>query len=328
MQLELTDDQKTLRDHMRNFFQHECDAEVVRAAEPLGFDPQLWHKAAAIGLPGMALPDELDGGGSSLLDTALVIEELGRAAAPIPLVEHIAATRLLARAGVLDGALCSGDRIATLALRPARAGVWELAPAGAVADVIVGGDGTRVVSASSPPPMDGPRNHACAPIADRPVGAAAMPVDADMTVAVDEWKTLTAAALVGIAAKAQELGVQYAVSRHQFDRPIGSFQAVQHGLADMVGPIHGARLLIGKAAWACDHDPADRARLASMAFLFATELAKTATARSLHFHGGYGVMREYDIQLYYRRARGWPLVYQDTEHEYLDLADELFPVGA
>ena len=52
-----------------------------------------------------------------------------------------------------------------------------------------------------------------------------------------------------------------------------------------------------------------------------------ATARSLHYHGGYGVMREYDIQLYYRRARGWPLVYQDIEHEYLALADNLFQVA-
>src|SRR5439155_20005537 len=187
-------------------------------------------------------------------------------------------------------------------------------------------DGDRVVAVTSTPAMQSPANHACAPLADRAVEGP-VEVSADMAAAVDEWKVLTAAALVGVAAKAQELGVQYAIARHQFDRPIGSFQAVQHGLADMVGSIHGARLLVGKAAWACDHEPGERARLASMAFLFATELARTSTARSLHYHGGYGVMREYDIQLYYRRARGWPLVYQDTEHEYLALADQLFPVA-
>jgi len=314
---------------MRNFFTNESNADVVRAAEPLGFDRALWDKAIAVGLPGMALPEDAGGGGSTLLDTALVIEELGRAAAPIPLVEHIASGRLLARAGSLDERVSEGERLATLALRPAVDGVWRLAPAGAVADVVVGADGDRVVAVSSAPPMASPDNHACSPIADRScVGADATEIRADLATALDEWKTLTAAALVGVAAKAQELGVQYAIARRQFDRPIGSFQAVQHGFADMVGPIHGARLLVGKAAWACDHEPRDRARLASMAFLFATELAKTSTARSLHFHGGYGVMREYDIQLYYRRARGWPLVYQDTEHEYLALADELFPVGA
>src|SRR4051794_8587590 len=148
---------------MRNFFQHESNPEVVRAAEPLGFSPELWQKAAAVGLPGMCLADEVGGGGSDLLDTALVVEELGRAAAPIPLVEHIVATRLLARAGALEDSLCAGDRIATLALRPARDGVWRLAPAGAVADVIVGADGDRVVAASSAPPMQSPSNHACAP---------------------------------------------------------------------------------------------------------------------------------------------------------------------
>src|SRR3954452_9432986 len=323
LKLDLTDDQTTLRNHMRNFFQHESNAEVVRDAEPLGFDSTLWDKAVAVGLPGMALPDDVDGGGSDLLDTALVMEEMGRAAAPIPLVEHLVATRLLARAGATDanffGPLCRGEQIATLALHPARDGVWRLAPAGAVASVIVGVDGDRLVASSGPPSMDGPRNHACSPIADRAVGSDVHPLEGDISVAIDEWKTLTAAALVGVAAMAQELGVKYAIARHQFDRPIGSFQAVQHGFADMVGPIHGARLLTGKAAWACDHEPGERARLASMAFLFATELAKTSTARSLHFHGGYGVMREYDIQLYYRRARGWPLAYQDTEHEYLTL---------
>src|SRR4051794_23172149 len=311
---------------MRNFFQNESDPEVVRAAEPLGFDAALWRKACSVGLPGMCLPDAMGGGGSDLIDTALVVEELGRAAAPIPLVEHMVATRLLARHGApsLDE-LVSGDRIAAVALAPARHGAWQLVPAGAVANTVVGVDGDSVVAVTGEPPMAAPRNHASSPLADRSTtGAAAVAAAGDFAAALDEWKTLTAAALVGVAAKAQELGVTYAKARHQFDRPIGSFQAVQHGLADMVGPIHGARLLTGKAAWACDHDPGDRARLASMAFLFATELAKTSTARSLHFHGGYGVMREYDIQLYYRRARGWPLVYQDTEHEYLSLADELF----
>jgi alkylation response protein AidB-like acyl-CoA dehydrogenase len=58
-----------------------------------------------------------------------------------------------------------------------------------------------------------------------------------------------------------------------------------------------------------------------MAFSFSTEVAKLATARALHYHGGYGVMLEYDIQLLYRRARGWPLVLHDLDHELLDLAD-------
>jgi alkylation response protein AidB-like acyl-CoA dehydrogenase len=179
--------------------------------------------------------------------------------------------------------------------------------------------------------MTGPANHACAPIADRTTDDATIVAsDTDQfAAALDDWKSLTAWALVGIAARALELGVEYVNDRHQFGRPIGSFQSIQHGLADLVGMIDGARLLAGKAAWECDHpsfdDPTtaatERARLASMAFSFSTEVAKLSTARALHYHGGYGVMLEYDIQLLYRRARGWPLVLHDLDHELLDLAD-------
>ena len=337
MKLDLTEDQIALRDHMRNFFQRESDPGLVRAAEPLGFDPDLWDKAARIGLAGMCIPEDLGGGGSDLLDAALVVEQVGRSVAPVPVVEQMVAGRLLSRTAPADqeqfARLAAGDVRATVALSPAVDGTWRLVPAGAVADVVVGIDGGKLVAAASSPPMAGPRNHACSPISDRATAGAEVTLlqgdaEADHAAAVDDWKTLTAAALVGLAARALEIGVEYAKARHQFGRPIGSFQAVQHGLADVVAPIDGARLLVGRAAWACDHDSADRGRLASMAFLFAAETAKTATARALHYHGGYGVMNEYDIQMYYRRARGWPLQYQDLEREYLQLGDHLFGAPA
>ena len=90
--------------------------------------------------------------------------------------------------------------------------------------------------------------------------------------------------------------------------PIGSFQAIQHTLADVSVALDGAQLLVRKAAWALDTGNADAATLAAYAFLFAAEHAQRATERVLHFHGGYGFMQEYDIQLFYRRAKGWPLV--------------------
>jgi alkylation response protein AidB-like acyl-CoA dehydrogenase len=150
---------------------------------------------------------------------------------------------------------------------------------------------------------------------------------------------LVAAALGGIADAALDLGVEYAKARQQFGVPIGSFQAVQHGLADLPALIDGARLLAHKAAWAgertepgrCDvddNDVTDFSSLASMAFLFATDAAARATDRSLHVHGGYGFSAEYDIQLYYRRARGWPLVLDDPGRECLRLADRLWGPSA
>jgi alkylation response protein AidB-like acyl-CoA dehydrogenase len=104
---------------------------------------------------------------------------------------------------------------------------------------------------------------------------------------------------------------------------------VQHGLAELVGPLDGARLLAAKAAWACDHQPDRRGRLASTAFLAAADIAERCTYAALHYHGGYGVTLEYDIQLLYRRARGWSLVLDDPERELAHLADHIFgPVQA
>ncbi|MEZ5164973.1 MAG: acyl-CoA dehydrogenase family protein [Acidimicrobiales bacterium] len=144
-----------------------------------------------------------------------------------------------------------------------------------------------------------------------------------------EWRILAAAALVGIARRALELGVRYVLDRHQFGRPIGSYQSIQHGLADFPALIDGARFLTHKAAWATRPDrraeDPDPAVLASMAFLQAGEAAAVCTDRSLHYHGGYGFSLEYDIQLYFRRARGWASIAGDPAGERRRLADLLWP---
>jgi len=331
---ELSDDQTAIRDLFVGFFAREAPASVARASEPLGFDPTLWAQVREIGAPGMGVPTVFGGGGATLGDLAVVTEALGRSIAPVPLVEHLVAARLLATPDVV-----SGDAVAPLALRPATDdGTWRLVPAGAVADVVVGLDGDELVVVRAAPPGSGPRNHASAPLADRSARVGVRDVigtRAEFVRARDEWKLLLAATLAGLADAALDLGVEYVKSRQQFGVPIGSFQAVQHGLADLPALIDGARLLAHKAAWAgeraepgrCDvddNDVTDFSTLASMALLFATDTAGRATDRSLHFHGGYGFSAEYDIQLYYRRARGWPLVFDDPGRECLHLADRLW----
>ena len=201
-------------------------------------------------------------------------------------------------------------------------------------------DGDLLVLVTSPPPGVALTNHGCLPLAHRPVSGAEVVAEGTDAVAaharaVDEWRTLTAASLVGMARTALDLGVDYAKERHQFGKPIGSFQAVQHLLADLPGLIDGARLLAAKAAWAGDRDApgavavgdndiTDFAALAAMAFTFAGEAAATATDRSLHVHGGYGFSEEYDIQLFFRRARAASLVLDDPARECRRLADLLF----
>src|SRR5439155_6653058 len=118
--------------------------------------------------------------------------------------------------------------------------------------------------------------------------------------------------------------VTYTTERQQFGAPIASFQSVAHRLADLKTAIDGAQLLTWKAAWSADEDPDRASSLALMAFGFAAEAAENAVTDALHFHGGYGFMLEYDIQLYFRRIKAWILQHGDRQQELLQLADALW----
>jgi alkylation response protein AidB-like acyl-CoA dehydrogenase len=144
---------------------------------------------------------------------------------------------------------------------------------------------------------------------------------------VAEWKLLMAAALDGLRAEALRIGVEYVRDRIQFGVPIGSFQAIQQRLADVTVAGDGAHLLVYEAAWARDRGQANATELALMAFAYLAELAFMTSREALQFHGGYGYTLEYDIQLYFRRAKTWPLALGDPRREYQQLAVRLFPEG-
>jgi alkylation response protein AidB-like acyl-CoA dehydrogenase len=308
MDFALDDDQALLQRTFRQLFGRHATPERVRAAEPVGFDPALWETLVQSGVPSLGLD-------ASLLDCALIAESAGAAAAPVPLVESLVVTRLLAK----------DVGLAAFAPRPAGDdGVARLVPGAAVAPVVVGLDGGDVVRVEHEPPMAAPANLGSAPLADVDLRGASgrTVVDADWAVAVDEWRVLTAAALVGVGATALELAVSYARSRRQFDASIGSFQAVQQPLADVATALDGARLLVYEAAWSASPVAA------TMAFLFAAEAAEAAAGTALHVHGGYGFMLEYDVQLYFRRAKAWALALGDRQAEIDRLGDLLYLDGA
>ena len=333
----LSPDQQVIADVFTSFFSQESGTEVVRAAEPLGHAPELWSKLQDMEAPAMALPEAQGGAGATMADLVVVAEALGRALAPVPLLEHWAASRVLAGSNFLaDG------EIVTLALRPSTdEGIWRLVPAGAIAQVVVGLDDGELVAVRSEPPLRAPKNHGSAPLADRSSRLGERLVLTEpgaFDLALDEWRVFTAAALVGIAQQALDIGVAYALERTAFGRPIGAFQSVQHGLAELPALIDGSRFLVHKAAWARDNGLihgageinmddgtiTEFAPLAAMAFLESAEAAAVATDKSLHYHGGYGFSLEYDIQLYFRRARGWANILNDPARERLRLADLLW----
>jgi alkylation response protein AidB-like acyl-CoA dehydrogenase len=155
---------------------------------------------------------------------------------------------------------------------------------------------------------------------ERTVASGATAIEAFAT-ALDEIRVLRAAALVGLAFEAIEMGAIYARERRAFGVPIGSYQAVAHPLADAVVAADGAQLLVWKACWALTTGHPQGPALASMALLFAGRTAYTAAQHSLHIHGGYGFMEEYDIQLYFRRGKAWHAAFADPHRELALLAD-------
>jgi alkylation response protein AidB-like acyl-CoA dehydrogenase len=119
---------------------------------------------------------------------------------------------------------------------------------------------------------------------------------------MDDALILLAAQAVGGAQYALDITVQYSKDREQFDKPLGAFQALAHGMANAKTAVDGARLLVHQAAWArADGRPVDQ--LAPMAKLFACQTFRDVTAMAQQIFGGVGFTLEYDIQLYFRRAK-------------------------
>lgn len=351
MDLDFTDDQTALRDTLRTFFEKESSTAAVRAAEPLGFDAALWRKVVDLGLGAIAVPEQRGGGGAGFVELAIAAECLGQSLAPVPLIEAAVANELLASLSVASPSLpdgpdarleplaaraVAGELLATLAPRPATGDTARLVPAGAVADLVVLLRGDELLLLRQPhrgpaAPAGAVHNLGALPLAD-------CRVDAENTVvlargpaavrahrrALSRWELLTGAALFGLGSKALDIGIDYVMQRKAFGVLIGTFQTIQHRLADDVIALDGARLLAYEASWAQDENLPTADTLATMAFLFASETAFKTASEVLHFHGGYGYTLEYDIQLYFRRAKAWSLVAGDSRAAYARLAQRVF----
>ncbi|MGA2837190.1 MAG: acyl-CoA dehydrogenase family protein [Acidimicrobiales bacterium] len=122
---------------------------------------------------------------------------------------------------------------------------------------------------------------------------------------------LAAAQAVGGAQYALEITVQYAKDRHQFDKPLGAFQSLAHYLADAATNVDGAEVLVHEAAWA-DAEGRSVAKLAPMAKLYACQTFRDVTATAQQIFGGIGFTVEFDIQLYFRRAKQLQMSWWDT----------------
>ncbi|WP_396927579.1 acyl-CoA dehydrogenase family protein [Mycolicibacterium sp.] len=311
----LSEDHTDLQTAYRQFFKTHSTIETVRAAEATGFDKSLWERLCAMGATTMAIPESAGGDGATLVDLTLVAEELGRSLAPVPWIDHVCAARLLAGMGALTDEVMSGNQIAGLDASLDSVSGTRLIPTGSIADHIIVRDSDDVVLLSfgtRPAKVD---NIGRLPMAwvdpaaadSRTVLGSGPDALAAYARALDEWRLLTASALVGLVEETMTIAAEFAKSRYTLGVPISTLQAISHPLANMVITVEGGRNLARRAAWFLDNEPDARPELAPSAFVFMAEEASKAATMAVHIQGGLGVSSEAAATAYLVRARGWPL---------------------
>lgn len=327
----LSEDQTDLQSAYQKFFKANCSIEAVRTAEAIGFDKSLWERLCATGATTMALPESVGGDGATMVDLALVAEEIGRSLAPVPWIDHVCATRLMARLGALeDGSpIVTGEQIAGLDARVDRVTGVRLIPTGSIADHIVLRDGDDVVLltyGTRPTRVD---NIGKLPMAwvdpaaadDRTVLGSGPEALASYRLALDEWRLLTAAALAGLVEETMTIAAEFAKTRYTLGVPISTLQAISHPLANMAIAVQGGRGLARRAAWYLDNEPDERPELAPSAFVFMADEASKAATMAVHIQGGLGVSAEAAATAYLVRARGWPLAGGDPGATAVQIAE-------
>jgi alkylation response protein AidB-like acyl-CoA dehydrogenase len=330
----LSEDRTDLQSAYRQFFKSQCGIETVWAAEGSGFDKSLWERLCATGATTMALPEAVGGDGATLVDLTLVAEEVGRAIAPVPWIDHVCATRLFATLGALgddtqSATLVNGEQLACLDLRVDGGGGRRLIPAGSVADHVVIRDGDDVVRlsfATRPAKVD---NIGRLPMAwvdpasadHRLVLGSGAEAVASYQRALDEWRVLMAAALTGLVEATMLAAAEFAKTRYTLGVPIATLQGISHPLANVAITVEGGRNLARRAAWFLDNEPDERPELAASAFVFMAHEAPRAATIAVHVQGGLGVSAEAASSAYLLRARGWALAGGDPAASAKQIAE-------
>jgi hypothetical protein len=304
-------------------------------------DGQLWQRLATqIGIAGLAIPEEYGGAGGSYLDCHLVLAELGRAVTPSPFLATMLAAQELLAAQQASGpktalstleAIASGDLTATVltsgvtAAGPDAEGFWHLSGHdhlvldGAAAQVLLvrvpardGYDLFELTELSAQPA--GAVQAITQPTMDRALHLAAVTLtqaqarhagtlSAAQAARLDDLRPIAASAIqIGGARHCLETTVEYLRTRTQFGRPLGSFQALKHRVADLLVLAEtGESASWGAAAaWADDAD--DLGLLAAVAGTYCGEAYREVTAQTVQLHGGIAITWEHEAHRHLKQA--------------------------
>jgi hypothetical protein len=256
----------------------------------------LWRRLADQGVLALALPETHGGFGATTIDLVLAFEQLGRAAVPGPLVESIAVLPVLLAGGPAAGTLDrigTGEVLATVAAPPRVPYALDADSADEVF-VLAGTALSRAAVAERVASVD-PARRLSSLQAGEPVS------EVDPTAAFEFGALCTAAQILGAGQALLERSSQYATQRSQFGKPIGSFQAVKHLLADVMVALELARPLLFGAALA--FGTPDAARDVSAAKVACSDAAYLAARNGLQVHGAIGYTQEYDLSLWLTKVR-------------------------
>jgi alkylation response protein AidB-like acyl-CoA dehydrogenase len=309
---ELNDDQQALRAAARELLDARSAPAQVRATfeADAPWDAELWKAMVDQGWTGIAVAEDAGGVGLGWVEVAVLLEEVGAHVAPAPILQQIVALDALAGTDWAEP-LLAGDVIACVAASGARE-VVPFAPSAAVA-VCVRGDQLVAFAPTSTrePAMDVTREVGW--LDPSAAGDATVLGDADAVRRfVDRGAMAYAAELLGGAQRLLDLSVEYAKDRVQFDKPIGSFQAVKHRLADMLVDVEGMRSTVYWAAWCIGADDPDASIAASTAKTWCSDASKRVMASGLQVHGGIGFTWEHDLHFFLKRAQLDQLAFGDS----------------
>ena len=293
----MSEERQLLRETVAALVDKHASPAAVREAmaSERGYDESLWKLLCEqVGAAALVVPEELGGAGGDLADAAVVLEELGKALVPTPLLGTTLAELALLAADEPDAEaierLAEGTSIGTVVFDSG------YVVNGDVADVVVAADGRRLTrwttfTAHRIDTMDLTRRLARVEAKD------SADIGADPGLA-GRAAILLAAEQIGAATKCLDLTVEYTKDRVQFGRPIGSFQALKHRMADLYVAVQSARAVVNDAI----AEPSQMS--AALARVAASEAFSKVAAEAVQMHGGIAITWEHDIQLYFKRAHG------------------------
>jgi len=326
MKFDLTEDQQLLRSATTDFLAAECPIETSRQLGETpgeGFSRKHWAKLAELGYLGLCVSERAGGQGLGPIELVIVCHQLGRVCFPGPYLDVVLAAKALDSAGGKDdvlGSIVAGESIVVIARQDS---IW---PTDAGRTVLEGGrvtgtkyfvpygasaDRLAVVAGEDVALVDGPFECLAMPTIEEAQRFAEVRLDhpaeliggKHLVEGLDDWAAVGAAAMaLGLCEAALERSIAYSRQRETFGKPIGSYQVLQHRMADMLLRTESTRSAVYRAAWALSRQDRDSTLIASAAKAYAVESAGVITRDSVQIHGGNGFTWEYDLHCFLKRA--------------------------